>query len=173
MRRWMFLTFDHFRLLQTALWGCLFCCNGQQCSHLDGDDSRCLSDQVTASSLQPLSDQESSTDSLQTNNKGFAAPPEHAATVGAWNTADYFLQTWHCTHDITAGDQSQTRGQNLSMEVYLRNIEMKICPENTSDSQVCRTLRCLTCIWCRSRKTLFCMKPLGFSQLPSSLLRWK
>ena len=51
------------------------------CSHLDDDDSRCVTHQVTSPGLQLLSDQVPSADSLQINDEGFTAPPEDAAAV--------------------------------------------------------------------------------------------
>ena len=86
-----------------------------------------MTHQVTSASLQPLSDQEPSTDSLQTNDEGFTAPPEDAAAVRARNTTDHLLQRHH-THDITAADQSQARRQNLSLKLNRRNIKTVLRP---------------------------------------------
>ena len=61
-------------------------------SHLEDDDSRCVVDQETLSGLQLLSDEEPSTCSLQTDDEGFPAPPEGAATVQTRHTADNVLQ---------------------------------------------------------------------------------
>lgn len=71
-------------------------------AHLNDDDGGRLTRQEVTSRLQMPSDQEAATASLQANDEGFAAAPQHAAAVRHRNTADDFLQ----------GVTSQASGQS-------------------------------------------------------------